>query len=71
LDNINKFTRELHPYEDGKSSARVIEACIDLLTKDTSHMKTKPWNFIRKYKIRKRLRTFTLKSFNRPFKPKM
>ena len=71
LDNINKFTMELHPYQDGQSSARVMDACIDLLTKDTSYMRDKPWNLIRKYKIRKRLGIFTLKSYNRPFKPKM
>lgn len=71
LDNINKFTLELHPYQDGQSSARVMDACIDLLTKDTSYMRAKPWNLIRKYKIRKRLGIFTLKSYNRPFKPKM
>ncbi|WP_317126018.1 CDP-glycerol glycerophosphotransferase family protein [Chryseobacterium sp. SC28] len=63
---IRDFIRHTHPYHDGKSSSRVIDAAISFLQKDKSHLKSKPWNLIRKWKIRKRLNYFTLHSYNRP-----
>lgn len=67
IKNIEIFINQLHPYFDGKSSQRVIETCISYLHADKSHIKNKPLNLIRKYKIRKRLGYFTLKSYNKPF----
>ncbi|MCL5129754.1 MULTISPECIES: CDP-glycerol glycerophosphotransferase [unclassified Algibacter] len=67
IKNIDTFIKDLHPYFDGKSSQRVISATIDFLHKDKKHLKRKPLNLIRKYKIRKRLNFFTLKSYNKPF----
>ncbi|XMO86959.1 UDP-N-acetylglucosamine 2-epimerase [Algibacter sp. AS12] len=67
IENIEDFINNLHPYFDGKSSERVITATIDFLHKNKNHLKKKPLNLIRKYKIRKRLNFFTLKSYNRPF----
>ncbi|MDG1728402.1 MAG: CDP-glycerol glycerophosphotransferase family protein [Algibacter sp.] len=67
LNFINDYLKELHPYNDGKSSKRIIEASLSYLHKDKSHLKSKPLNLIRKYKIRKKLNYFTLKSFNKPF----
>lgn len=67
LHNIKNYLDTLHPYTDGKSSKRVIDASITFLHKDKSHLKSKPLNLIRKYKIRKKLNYFTLKSFNKPF----
>lgn len=67
LEKIDPFIQELHPYFDGKSSTRVIDASISYLHKDKSHLKSKPLNLIRKYKIRKRLGYFTLKSYNKAF----
>lgn len=67
LKNIDLFINDLHPYTDGKSSERVINATIAFLQKDKSYLKPKPLNLIRKYKIRKRLGFFTFKSFNKPF----
>ncbi len=66
IKNIDEFINQLHPYFDGKSSERVIESCISLLHKDKSHLKRKPLNLIRKYKIRKRLNYFTFKSHSKP-----
>ncbi|MGB4743845.1 MAG: CDP-glycerol glycerophosphotransferase [Flavobacteriaceae bacterium] len=63
LQNIEHYINELHPYSDGKSSARVIDATISFLQMDRSYLKQKPLNLIRKFKIRKRLRHFTLKGF--------
>ncbi|NRD23892.1 CDP-glycerol glycerophosphotransferase family protein [Winogradskyella litoriviva] len=67
LKNIEIFINQLHPYNDGKSSQRVIEACITYLHQDKTHIKNKPLNLIRKYKIRKRLGYFTFKSYNKPY----
>lgn len=63
---IKKFILQTHPYFDGKSSERVIDATIHFLTKDKSHLKSKPWNLIRKWKMRKLLNYYTLKSYNKP-----
>lgn len=67
LKNIDKFILDLHPYFDGKSSKRVIDSAIFTLQKDKSHLKNKPLNLIRKYKMRKRLNYFTLTSYNKPY----
>lgn len=64
LNKITNYINNLHPYNDGKSSERVINACISFLHKGKSYLKNKPLNLIRKYKIRKRLGYFTFKSFN-------
>jgi len=66
MEKLATFIENLHPYYDGKSSERVINASIAFLNKDKSHLKPKPLNLIRKIKIRKRLNYFTLKSFNTP-----
>jgi len=67
LNNIMAYVNQLHPFKDGKSSKRVIDATIDFLEKDKSYLKPKPLNLIRKYKIRKKLKYFTLKSYNKAF----
>ncbi|MAR97579.1 MAG: CDP-glycerol glycerophosphotransferase [Formosa sp.] len=67
LQNINCYINELHPYNDGKSSQRIIDASIKYLHNNKKNKKNKPINIIRKYKIRKRLKYFTLRSFNKPF----
>lgn len=64
--NIERYIKELHPYFDGESSKRVIDATISFLHKDKSYLKRKPLNLIRKYKMRKRLKYFTFKSYNKP-----
>ncbi len=70
IEEINKFSEFSHPYTDGQSSKRVIEACIAFLHKDKSQLKKKPLNLIRKYKIRKQLNYFTLKTVRRPLNGK-
>lgn len=66
IENIKKYNYEVHPYTDGKSSKRIVDAAIDFLHKDKSYLKSKPLNLIRKIKIRKKLHYFTLKSFLKP-----
>ena len=63
---IQDYIKWTHPYYDGKSSFRTIDACISFLEKDKSNLKSKPWNLIRKWKMRKLLNHFTLKSYNKP-----
>ncbi|MBU2928974.1 CDP-glycerol glycerophosphotransferase family protein [Winogradskyella psychrotolerans] len=67
LQKIEPFIKDLHPYQDGKSSKRVIDTCISFLHEDKSYLKQKPLNLIRKYKIRKRLGYFTLKSYSKAY----
>jgi hypothetical protein len=67
IEKINDFVQELHPYSDGKSSSRLIDATISFLHKDKRHLKSKPLNLIRKFKIRKKLNYFTLKSYHKQF----
>ena len=67
ISKIEKFILELHPYFDGKSSERIIDASISFLHKDKSYLKSKPLNLVRKYKIRKRLDYYTFTSYNKPF----
>ena len=64
ISEIDKFAKFSQPFSDGNSSARVIDACINFLKSDRSHLKRKPLNLIRKYKIRKQLNYWTWKSYN-------
>ena len=63
---IEKYIQITHPYFDGKSSSRIVDASIAFLNKDKSHLKPKPLNLLRKWKIRKLLNYYTLKSFSKP-----
>ena len=65
IKKIVLFNKELHPYCDGKSSVRVIDESINFLHKDKTYLKIKPLNLIRKFKIRKKLKKFTFKSYSK------
>ena len=67
ITNISNYIHELHPYFDGQSSKRVIDACLNYIHKDKSHLRSKPLNLMRKFKIRQRLKYYSLKSYNKPF----
>lgn len=64
--NIREFIAETHPYKDGCSSKRVIDACLSFLRKDKTNLTRKPFNLLRKLQIRKKYRFFTLRSYNKP-----
>jgi len=53
MNALDDFIAKTHPYSDGKSSARVLDACIDFIEKKKE--KRKPLNLIRRYQIRKKL----------------
>lgn len=59
INKIKEFIKITHPYNDGLSSKRVVDASIDFLK--NKKVKRKPLNLIRKYKIRKELNYFNLK----------
>jgi len=66
LEEIQDFNANMHPYKDGKSSERLITSSIEFLNSDKSHLKKKPLNLIRKFKVRKQLGFFPLKTYRRP-----
>ena len=55
LDKIEHYAEELHPYRDGKSSERVLDAVDWFINEGSSGLKQKPLNLLRKIKIRKKL----------------
>ena len=58
MKNIEAFIAKTHPYNDGISSQRVINACLAFL--EHKKPKRKPLNLIRRYKIRKKLNYFKI-----------
>lgn len=64
--SIKQYISTLHPYQDGQSSARIIDACFDFLKNDIDQLKRKPLNIIRKYKIRKKVKYFSFRSYRFP-----
>ncbi len=55
MDNIQTFIAETHPYNDGKSSNRVLAAVDDMLLGNNLPKKKKAFNLIRSFKMRKSL----------------
>ncbi len=54
MKEIHQYAKNTHPYTDGKSSARVIDA-IEKKLSNPSGMKAKPLNLFRNLKLRKKL----------------
>jgi hypothetical protein len=54
-ENIEKNVMDFHPYTDGKSSDRVLEAVEKMLNGENLPLKKKPLNLIRNFKLRKEL----------------
>lgn len=55
LKTIQKNTSLMHPYFDGNSSARVLDATEKTIQSPPIELKTKPRNLLRKLKMRKKL----------------
>ncbi len=51
---IKQYIDNIHPYYDGMSSERVIDAADYLVNRGLGHLKNKPLNILRKMKIRKK-----------------
>ncbi|QIR15958.1 CDP-glycerol glycerophosphotransferase family protein [Shewanella aestuarii] len=58
LDKIRNYCESIHPYKDGLSSERVLNAIEALIASELKHLKKKPLNLIRKLKIRKKLKYY-------------
>ncbi|MDH3978860.1 MAG: CDP-glycerol glycerophosphotransferase family protein [Gammaproteobacteria bacterium] len=56
IENIHKYIQKLHPYKDGHSSSRVIDATEWFIREGNIGLKKKPINLIRKLKDRKKLK---------------
>lgn len=59
ISEAKVFIDKMHPYRDGKSSERVLDATDAFIQRGQSHLKKKPLNLWRKYKISKRMRNYT------------
>jgi CDP-glycerol glycerophosphotransferase (TagB/SpsB family) len=55
------YIEQMHPYFDGKSSERVLDATETFINQYQAKMKTKPLNLYRKLKIRHRLEYYHLR----------
>lgn len=67
MEKLATFNEQLHPYKDGRSSERIIDACIEYVHAPKDHLKKKPFNLIRKYKIRQQLDYTSTVTFDRAF----
>ena len=56
LNKIDLYCSQTHPYSDGQSSRRVVEACEWLKKEGIENIKPKPLNLIRQLKLRKKLK---------------
>ncbi|WP_440056417.1 CDP-glycerol glycerophosphotransferase family protein (plasmid) [Pseudoalteromonas sp. T1lg65] len=55
MTEIEQYCQQLHPYSDGQSSYRVLEATNDLIESAGTELKKKPLNLVRQLKFRKKL----------------
>ncbi|HYW92096.1 MAG TPA: CDP-glycerol glycerophosphotransferase family protein [Gammaproteobacteria bacterium] len=55
MQAIRDYAEAIHPYRDGRSSERVLEAIDDFIAAGARNRKRKPLNLWRKLKIRRRL----------------
>lgn len=56
LDSINKYAQELHPYKDGQSSVRIIDAIEHIIKHGKKAAKPLPLNLFRNIKQRVKLK---------------
>jgi len=61
IAQANHFIEEMHPYRDGKSSERVLNATEDFIQNHAHQLKAKPLNLWRKLKARHHLRYYHLR----------
>lgn len=52
---VRQFADQLHPYRDGQSSERILQAIDDFIAKGGRNREPKPRNWWRKIKLRKRI----------------
>ena len=55
MEAVKKYADHIHPYRDGRSSIRVLDAADRFAAKGRDHLKPKPFNLLRSLKLRKQL----------------
>lgn len=60
MKSIAEYNQETHPYQDGQSSVRVIQAIDDVLANKYPVTQKKPLNLLKNFKFRKRLNYWSL-----------
>jgi len=55
MKEIEHFGREIHPNRDGKSAERILDAVDSFIAQGRHSLRPKPWNLLRKFKLRKNL----------------
>ncbi len=55
MQAIADFGREIHPFRDGKSAERILDTIDAFIARGGKNPRPKPWNLLRKFKIRKHL----------------
>ena len=58
MRQIREFADSLHPYRDGRSSERVIDAADELIEHHAAGLRPKPLNLLRKAKMRSWMRNY-------------
>lgn len=61
MQAIESYCEELHPYQDGQSSQRVLDAVNEMIEEGLVGLKSKPLNLVRHYKLRKKLNYWNLR----------
>lgn len=61
MESVKEFGNQLHPYRDGQSSLRVLQATDDFIANQKEKLKPRPFNFVRKLKMRKRMKYYKLR----------
>lgn len=55
MQAIRDYGAEIHPWRDGHSAERILDAIDTFIAQGGKNPRRKPWNLLRKYKIRKNL----------------
>ncbi|ACN14916.1 TagB1 [Desulforapulum autotrophicum HRM2] len=58
MSAIDRYIADLHPYDDGRSSARVLAAVDDFLKNEKGKLRRKPLNLVRRIKMRLKYRYY-------------
>lgn len=55
MDKVERYCQLIHPYSDGASSLRVLEATDNMIDRGRTGLKSKPLNLLRQFKMRKKM----------------
>jgi len=61
MKSIHEYGDHIHPYRDGKSSERILDATDHFIANDYNNLKSKPFNIVRKLQMRKQMHYYHLR----------